>query len=85
MLITLEIPQYNSENGFKFEWEKEFEIITKIENEEIIISANRAGLVSLAKQLLSLAQENIPSGYHIHFDEYNSLEKGSFELVIEKI
>ena len=85
MQITLEIPQYDSGSGFEIKWENGFEINTKVENEEIIISANKAGLVSLAKQLLSLAQENVPSGYHFHFDEYNSLEEGSFELIIKKV
>jgi len=38
----------------------------------------------LANHLLNLSQENIPSGYHLHFDEYNSLENGSCDLIIQK-
>lgn len=50
---------------------------------ELTISANREGLLSLALQLQTLA-EGVP-GDHIHYDEYNSLEEGSSEMVIEKV
>ncbi|RZK27124.1 MAG: hypothetical protein EOO43_00650, partial [Flavobacterium sp.] len=70
--------------GFKFEWEKDFTIETKVVEGEILILANKAGLISLARHLLSLAQESVPEGYHIHFDEYNSLEDGSVEIILQK-
>ena len=47
-----------------------------------VISANREGLISLGNHLLNLSREK--PGSHIHYDEYNSLEDGSAELVIEK-
>ena len=50
---------------------------------EIVISANREGLLSLAKQLMALA-DGVP-GDHIHYDEHNSLEAGSAEMVIERL
>ena len=43
----------------------------------------RIGLLSLACQLKALA-EGMP-GDHIHYDESNSLEKGSLELIIERV
>lgn len=49
-----------------------------------MITANKPGLISLAKQLLTLAQDKVPSGYHLHFDEFNSLEEKSYELIIQK-
>lgn len=51
----------------------------------VIISANREGLLSLANHLLNLAQAEVPCGTHIHLDEYNSLEDGSLDLIVEKI
>lgn len=51
----------------------------------ITITANKEGFTSLTNHLLHLAQEKIPSGYHLHFDEYNSLEEGSLELIVQKI
>jgi hypothetical protein len=67
----------------KIEWVEGFEISAIAENSKIVISANREGLISLAKQLTALA-DSIP-GEHIHYDEYNSLEEGSAELIIERI
>ena len=60
-----------------------FEIKTVIENDQIMISANKEGLLSLAKHLTALA-DGVP-GDHIHYDEYNSLEEGSAEMIIERI
>ena len=67
----------------KIEWMDGFEIKAVVENGEIVISANREGMLSLAKQLESLAN-GVP-GDHIHYDEHNSLEEGSTELIIERI
>lgn len=64
------------------EWVDGFEIRVRVEHGEAVIAANREGLLSLAKQLKTLADE-LP-GSHIHYDEYNSLEVGSAELIIEK-
>ena len=51
--------------------------------DEVLISANRQGLRSLGKLCLALAEEE--PGDHVHLDEYNSLEEGSVELIIEKL
>ena len=53
-----------------------------IQDNTTVISANRAGLHSLAHHLLQLAEE--PQGSHIHLDSYNALEDGSAELILEK-
>ena len=66
----------------KIEWVDGFEIRTAVRNKEIVISANREGMLSLAKQLAALA-EGVP-GDHIHYDEQNSLEEGSAEMIIER-
>ena len=65
------------------EWVDGFEIKTVIENDQIVISANKEGLLSLAKHLAALA-DGVP-GDHIHYDEYNSFEEGSAEMIIERI
>ena len=65
------------------EWVNGFKIKAVTEKGEIMISANREGLLSLAKQLTALA-EGVP-GDHIHYDEYNSLEEGSAEMIIERV
>ena len=67
----------------KSEWVEGFEIKVVTENDKTVISANREGMLSLAKQLMMLA-DGIP-GDHIHYDECNSLEEGSAEMIIERI
>lgn len=84
MKKEIDIIEYNANIGIQFEWEKGFEISTDLNDNEILIKANSEGLVSLAKQLLTLAQSSVPFGSHIHLDEYNSLESGSIDLIIEK-
>ena len=64
----------------RIEWVDGFEIRVSIEKGEAVISANKEGLLSLAKQLTALAEE-VP-GTHIHYDQYNSLDDGSTELII---
>lgn len=67
----------------KIDWIDGYKIMVSVENSEIVISANKEGMMSLAKQLTELA-EGAP-GDHIHYDEHNSLEDGSKELIIERI
>jgi hypothetical protein len=85
MEIKLSIPNYSEEAGFRFEWEYGFEIKVIAEPKAMVIIANKAGLISLARQLLTLAQDEVPSGYHVHYDEGNSLEDGSAEMVVQKL
>ena len=67
----------------KVEWVDGFEIKAVVENGEIVISANREGMISLARQLTVLA-DGAP-GDHVHYDEQNSLEEGSAEMIIERV
>ncbi len=67
----------------KTEWVNGFEIRVKTENGTTVISANKEGLLSLAQQFITLA-EGMP-GDHIHYDEHNSLEEGSSEMIVERI
>ncbi len=63
-------------------WMDGFEIRVNHGQDEVVISANREGLLSLAGQLMALA-EGAP-GNHIHYDDNNSLEEGSVQLIIER-
>lgn len=82
MEIKIKLPEYK--NGIEFIWEDDFNIKTSCHNNAIHISANQSGLISLARILLTLAQNEIPAGRHVHLDSYNCLEEDSIELVIEK-
>lgn len=67
----------------KTEWVDGFRIKAVAENNEITVSANREGLLSLAKHLMALAN-GVP-GDHIHYDAHSSLEEGSAEVILERI
>ena len=67
----------------RIEWIDGFKIHVKIVNGTAVISANKEGLLSLAGQLTALAEEPLRS--HIHYDEHNSLEVDSAEMIIERI
>lgn len=65
------------------EWEDGFTIKVKVKENTVVISANKEGLLSLARHLTDLADAEV--GNHIHYDEYNSLEEDSSEMIIERI
>ena len=67
----------------KIEWVDGFEIRVKIDHDAVVISANKEGMLSLAKQLTALAEA--APGQHIHYDEYNSLEDESAEMIVVRI
>ncbi|NMN37196.1 hypothetical protein [Pedobacter sp. SG918] len=83
--VKLEIPKYDDEVGLQSSWIDGFIVRTDIIENQIQIQANKAGLISLAKQLLCLAQDTTPIGSHYHLDDYNSLEAGSNDPTISKI
>ena len=49
----------------------------------MVLSANREGLLSLAGHFTALAEAS--PGSHIHFDEHNSLEENSVELIVARL
>ncbi len=68
--------------SLKIEWVNGFAIRVSSDQGEAVVSANREGLLSLARQMTALAEE--APGSHIHYDAHNSLEEGSAELIIVK-
>ena len=84
MKAEIEIGDYSSDKGVQLKWERGYRVKVKKENDEILIMANKEGLISLANHLLVLAQEGVEVGTHIHLDAYNSLEEDSIDLIIER-
>jgi hypothetical protein len=66
----------------RIEWADGYAVRVRRLGDETVISANREGLLSLAKQFAALAEA--APGEHIHYDEYNSLEEGSAALIVER-
>ncbi len=71
-------------NGFHFKWEADFSIKIEHYDNNIVIKANKEGLISLSKMLMAMASEQVPNGFHIHLDSYNALEDNSVETIFEK-
>ena len=67
----------------EIEWVDGFEIRVKVDHDAVVISANKEGMLSLAKHLTALAEA--APGQHIHYDEYNSLEDKSTELIVVRV
>ena len=65
------------------QWEEGFAIKVGVDRGIVAISANREGLLSLARQLAARAEA--APGSHIHYDEANSLEDGAAEMIVERI
>jgi hypothetical protein len=84
MRTIIDVPEYSPDTGLRTEWDDDFEISVRVQDGQVILVANSAGLRSLARHLLVLAQDAVPQGHHMHFDDSSSLEDGSTELVIEK-
>lgn len=81
---TVSVPEYDPTTGLRFEWEADSVIRVLRTGDTTIVRANPAGLVSLARHLLTLAQERVPAGRHIHLDASNGLENDSEELILER-
>lgn len=62
MHITLELPDYTPETGLRTQWQDGFSIATSGTADCFILKANKAGLISLAMHLLTLAQDGCASG-----------------------
>lgn len=85
MQVAIEVPDYEEEKVLRTEWEYGFRIEVKVSNGAVLLWADKGGLISLARHLLLLSQDAVPSGHHLHFDPGNALEDDSCELVISKI
>lgn len=83
MDFIVSVPEYNPDSGITLHWEPGARIGAAESHRAVAIRADRAGLVSLARHLLTLAQEGVPRGFHLHLDDSNGLEAGSVELIFE--
>lgn len=85
MKTEINVPLYTRSTGIRLEWDDGFEISVRTSGHETVIAGNPAGLRSLARLLLTLAQDDVPAHHHIHLDENNALEDGSPTLIFERL
>ena len=79
--MEISVPKYGP--AFYFDWEPGFAIKCSINGNETIIEANKEGLISLARHILELADDDAKEFSHFHLYE-GVTEDGSSELIIVK-
>ena len=84
MEVKITIPEYSPERGLELSWVEDGEItVIRHSDTEIEILANKEGLITLATQFLTLAQENVRST-HYHLTHGSGLEDDSVDLIVSK-
>jgi hypothetical protein len=72
------------EDGLRFSWVDDYKLQARWLGDEVVIQGDAAGLETLARHLLALAQDGVPSGFHSHLESGIGLETGSCGLVLER-
>ena len=80
--IQISVPEYD--DCLEIVWENNAKVSVRDDCDSLLIEANREGLIAIARQLLMLAQEEVPEGSHLHLASYNFLEDNSAELTLSK-
>jgi hypothetical protein len=85
--VTVDVVTYDSVLGTGTWWDNDALLRAEVREapeETVVISGNPAGLTSLARHLLTLAQDAVPDGSHFDFDSYLGwFEEGSLAIRIE--
>ena len=83
--VLIDVPAY-AHSGVWPLLEEGYALFIEVDSiETVVIKANKGGLISLARHLLTLAQDEYPVGTHIHYDETSILDDGSRSLIVDKI
>ena len=85
MKVEIQIPEYHRNGGLSDATVDGHRLSVTIDNGEVLVFGNPAGLIWLATNLMALSQEPVPSGYHQHFSQDYGLEPESVDLVIGKL
>lgn len=84
MTIVENLPDYDGD-GVDVIWDKGSECLINITKNAVVLSANKAALISMAKQMLYMAYNDLPEGAHVHYDSFFMGTKYcERELIIEK-
>jgi hypothetical protein len=81
--ILVEIPE--AVGRFVLAWSQDdYCLSVEIHENEVVIVGDQNGLSNLGIQLLSLARNDVFSGYHLHFDKGQFLDDNSTNLILER-
>jgi hypothetical protein len=86
--VTVEVQPPSASHGVVSWWDADAVLRIELDSKPepiAVISGNAAGLTSLARQLLTLAQSDVPRQSHMDFDTYFGLfDEGSAALRLER-
>jgi hypothetical protein len=81
----IELGTYSSETGLQLpNWVPGYCLRVDAAGDEVTISANAQGLRSLAQHLLTLADDGVPLGVHVHLEPGLELDDDSVALIVDK-
>ena len=83
MKVSFDIPDYL--DSMDIIQDENAKLNISVEEGEIYLGANKEALISLAKQMIYMSNNNLPYGSHIHLDNFFcSNWNGNYSLIIEK-
>ncbi|MFI7273244.1 hypothetical protein [Streptomyces sp. NPDC049879] len=86
-MVVVEVAPYEPAAGVSTWWDDGAILRAEVWDDPekvVVISGNPAGLRSLARHLLTLAQQAMPGGRHLDFDSYSgSLAEESLAIRLE--
>ncbi len=84
MKIHIDIPDYDGD-GLDVIWDAGSRYAIHVDDGYVCITANKEGFISLAKQMLYMAHNDLPAGSHVHLDSFfTKMDNQEYELVIGK-
>lgn len=83
MELKINIPDYDGD-AMDVVWQDNSYYSTEVFDDEILIKANSAGLISIAKQMLYMAYNDLLKGRHVYYDQFFTKMNNKYSLIIEK-
>lgn len=84
--VVVAVPVYDPVRGLSRAWPANYRLTFDVTpHGEVVIRGDKAGLRGLATQLLALAEDDVPPGYHHRIDDFMlEVERGSLPVRIEQ-
>ena len=84
MKIAIDVPNYDKYKGLQRSSVEGFDIDVEVDDGEVRIFANKAGLMTLASYLLTLSNDEVPVWNHHHLSSSDVLSDRSVDLILGK-
>jgi hypothetical protein len=84
MEIVVEISEYERRKGIAFEWDPGWDLRASRDDNGVKIGGTAEALHGLAAVLLTLAQDAVRPGAHVHLDSFHGLSDESEEVLLER-